>query len=64
MLRTGEDFASLAGRVCAVLGWTPDAFWAATPAEIAGILRALSGDEAAPVGRDAVAALMEAFPDG
>ena len=32
----------LAGQVPALLGWTPDAFWRATPAELAAVLRAMN----------------------
>ncbi|MEO0441902.1 MAG: phage tail assembly chaperone [Pseudomonadota bacterium] len=34
--------ARLAGLIPATLGWTPDQFWTATPAELAAILVALS----------------------
>lgn len=41
-----DDFrasaARLSGLVPATLGWTPDQFWSATPAELAAILGALS----------------------
>ncbi len=47
------------------LGWTPATFWNATPAELR---TALGLDEgaggAAALSRDALAALMETFPDG
>ena len=55
--RAGEDFGSaavrLAGFCCVRLGWSPAAFWAATPAEVAAVVAALlppAGD--APVLRD------------
>nr|WP_245968650.1 phage tail assembly chaperone [Hephaestia caeni] len=50
----------------AVLGWTPDAFWRATPAELEAVVRALCGDasDPAPPDRATIARLMEAFPDG
>jgi uncharacterized phage protein (TIGR02216 family) len=57
-----ERLAGLAG---ALLGWRPDEFWRATPAELATVLRAMSGG-----GHDAAASqadlqrLMEMFPDG
>jgi len=48
-----------------VLGWAPDAFWAATPAELAAVVRALVGDGAAPPPDAAtIARLKEMFPDG
>ena len=48
----------------ALLGWRPDQFWRATPAELAGVLFALAGGGAAPVTRDDLARLKERFPDG
>jgi len=46
------------------LGWTPEAFWTATPREIAAALQAQQkpGAAAAPE-RDALARLMAAHPD-
>jgi len=56
----------LAGFAGAVLGWSPDAFWAATPAELLTVVRVLGGasDEAAPPDAGLVAAMRERFPDG
>ncbi|MCU6455862.1 phage tail assembly chaperone [Sphingomonas sp. A2-49] len=72
--RGGEDgrgfagsAARLAGFAGAVLGWSPDAFWRATPAELAAVVRAASGGgEAAAMPPDAatLARMREAFPDG
>ena len=61
-----ESAARLAGFAGAVLGWRPDEFWAATPAELAAVVRALAGDDAAVLPPDAVAVarLREMFPDG
>jgi uncharacterized phage protein (TIGR02216 family) len=59
-----ERAARLAGAAGAVLGWRPDEFWRATPAELAAIVTALTGDRAAPPDAATIAALMEAFPDG
>jgi len=55
----------LAGFAGAVLGWSPDQFWRATPAELAAILDFMSG-RGGPPPPDAtlIARLMEAFPDG
>lgn len=50
--------ARLAGAVPRLLGWTPDAFWNATPAELAAILRP-PGDNTAPLTRDDLKRLME-----
>ena len=53
----------LAGQTALLLGWRPDDFWDATPAELATILVAL-----APTGEAADGAtlsqMMELFPDG
>lgn len=66
--RAGEEFreaaARLAGVAGAVLGWSPDAFWRATPAELAGVVTALAGEAATPPDADMMARLREAFPDG
>ncbi len=52
-----------AARVAASLGWSPDVFWAATPADLR---TALGLDLALPAAAAAtdLARLMEAFPDG
>ena len=45
------------GLAGALLGWRPDEFWRATPAELAAVLEAMSGGEApAPVARGSGAA--------
>lgn len=60
-----EAAARLAGMAGALLGWRPDEFWRATPAELAGVLAALAGDvDATPVTREELARLKERFPDG
>jgi uncharacterized phage protein (TIGR02216 family) len=60
-----EAAARLAGMAGALLGWRPDEFWRATPAELAAVLAALTGDAgAAPLSRDELARLKERFPDG
>jgi uncharacterized phage protein (TIGR02216 family) len=59
-----ENAARLAGVAGLMFGWAPDAFWAATPAELGALVRALRGDGPATLGRGQVARLMEAFPDG
>jgi uncharacterized phage protein (TIGR02216 family) len=43
-------------------GWRPDEFWAATPADLAAVLR--QGDSPGELDRAGLAAMMEAFPDG
>ena len=66
--KLGEDFAAsaalLAGVVGVTLGWRPDEFWQATPAEVLGIARALAGDTAPGVDRAVLDALWERWPDG
>ena len=66
--RAGEEFASaairLAGHMGLAFGWTPDVFWTATPAEIAALVLAASGDSPVGLGGAELTALMEAFPDG
>ena len=60
-----ESASVLAGMAGALLGWRPHEFWAATPAELATVLRALGAGDAAPaMGSGDVARLMEVFPDG
>ena len=56
----------LAGAAALTLGWRPAEFWAATPAELANIVAALSASTAhaaAPPDRADISALMEMFPD-
>lgn len=55
----------LAGLAGVMFGWSPDAFWRATPDELAALVRVLAGDgPVAPPDRADLARLMEAFPDG
>lgn len=57
----------LAGFAGAALGWTPDAFWRATPAELAAVVTAASGGGAAavtPPDAATIAAMRRADPDG
>ena len=56
----------LAGLAGAVLGWEPDAFWRATPAELGAVLRAMAGDGVglAPPDGATVERLRGMFPDG
>nr|WP_215353816.1 phage tail assembly chaperone [Sphingopyxis soli] len=47
------------------LGWRPDEFWAATPADVAAVLGAWGeGGVEAAVDRAGLTAMMEQFPDG
>ena len=56
----------LAGFAGAALGWSPDAFWRATPAELAAVVAVLSGADETVTPPDAATfqRLQEAFPDG
>jgi uncharacterized phage protein (TIGR02216 family) len=56
--------AQLAARTALILGWRPDDFWNATPAELQGILHALAGEGETPPSADAIHQLMTRFPDG
>jgi uncharacterized phage protein (TIGR02216 family) len=57
----GEAAARLSGAVASCLGWRPDEFWNATPAELAAALHAPSGDE--PPDRTIIDELRRRFPD-
>lgn len=60
----GDGARRLAGLVPRVLGWRPDEFWNATPAELAAIFEAPPEPGAAPLSRGELAALMEQDCDG
>lgn len=53
----------LAGLSGWLLGWRPEEFWAATPAELAAVLGAM-GPAHPAVSPGDLARLMEMFPDG
>ncbi len=59
-----ESAARLAGMAGALLGWRPDEFWAATPAELAAVLTTLSGGAGPCATPFDLARLMEMYPDG
>nr|WP_307088928.1 phage tail assembly chaperone [Sphingomonas faeni] len=59
-----DSAGRLAGFAGAVLGWGPEVFWRATPAELAGVVGALVGDVTAPPDASTIARLRGAFPDG
>ena len=60
-----ETFGAAAARAWQAaalsLGWRPDDFWRATPAELAGALA--RAEECEPPGRDRIDALRARFPD-
>lgn len=59
-----ESALRLAGLAGAVLGWRPEEFWLATPAELASVLSALAGEEGGVAVAADLARLKEMFPDG
>jgi hypothetical protein len=58
-----DGAARLAGLAGGLLGWRPDEFWQATPAELATIVRALAGDGGGAASGADLARLKEMFPD-
>jgi hypothetical protein len=48
----------------ALIGWRPEEFWKATPAELAAVLEALGGPRGEGVGAEDLVRLKEIFPDG
>jgi len=64
MERFSETAGRLAGLAGALLGWRPDEFWRATPAELGAVLAAMLGPGAPPASRHDLERLMERFPDG
>jgi len=59
-----EAAGRLAGMAGAALGWRPDEFWSATPAELAAVLRAMVGEGEESVSAAELERLMAVFPDG
>ena len=60
---TFGDAARVAARVAAALpGWTPDVFWAATPADLRNAL-GIDLDAGMPADTVMLTRLMETFPD-
>ena len=57
-----ESARQLAGHTALLLGWRPDEFWNATPAELATIVAALSPTSEAADGA-MLSQMMELFPD-
>jgi len=60
-----EEAGRLAGMAGAVLGWSPDRFWRATPAELHSVVTAMAGQvDEAPSTSATLARLREMYPDG
>jgi len=64
--RFADHAVRLAGAVGALLGWRPEEFWSATPAELVVIFQVLAGDgeQGVSAGSADLARLQEMFPDG
>mgnify|MGYP006277819043 CR=1 FL=1 len=61
----GPYAVRLLGVMARVAGWSPDEFWAATPADVRAVLAGwVDADGAGVVDGATLAALMEQFPDG
>jgi hypothetical protein len=58
----GAGAAELSGAAAALLGWRPDEFWNATPAELALALEPPGARLEAP-DKDVIADLRKRFPD-
>ncbi len=63
MERFSEAAARLAGFAGALLGWRPEEFWRATPAELGAVLGAMAGESPEAASRSDLERLMERFPD-
>lgn len=59
-----EAAGRLAGVAGALLGWRPEEFWRATPAELGAVLAAMAGDAEAPASPGDLERLRKMFPDG
>ena len=62
--RFSETAGRLAGLAGVLLGWRPNEFWGATPAELAAVLGAMMPEPVASATAADLARLMERFPDG
>lgn len=53
----------MAGLAGALLGWRPDEFWRATPAELGAVLGAMAGPTDEAASRSDLERLRRQFPD-
>ena len=61
----GVAAMELVGVMARVAGWRPEDFWAATPADVRAVLAGwVEGEAGASFDGNALAAMMEQFPDG
>ena len=58
----GVSATQMCSAATALLGWRPNEFWSATPAELALALEPISGGAEAP-DSEAIAELRKRFPD-
>jgi uncharacterized phage protein (TIGR02216 family) len=61
--RFSEAAGRLAGLAGALLGWRPEEFWRATPAELGAVLGAMAGTGEPAAERCDLERLMQRFPD-
>ncbi len=61
--RFSESASQLAGLAGALLGWRPDEFWRATPAELGAVLGAMAAEAGEGVSSSDLERMMERFPD-
>lgn len=59
-----ERAGRLAGLAGVLIGWRPQDFWRATPAELAAVLGAMEPESEGAISAKDIADLMERFPDG
>lgn len=57
--RFGTAAARLSGQVALLLGWMPEAFWSATPEELATVLCAMRQGDGESIDRSTIDKLME-----
>lgn len=60
----GASAAQLGGQAALLLGWMPDAFWAATPEELATVLSAMRQPEGGTMDKRTLDKMMEADRGG
>jgi len=60
----GASAARLGGQAALLLGWMPDAFWAATPEELATVLSAMRQPESGTMDKRTLDKMMEADRGG
>lgn len=58
-----DSAGRLAGLAGALLGWRPDEFWGATPAELIAVVRAMTGEKEDGASAVDLDRLRRMFPD-